>query len=88
MLYPTGRPAPAPPKATFTLASGQTITAPLAEEDEFSVTILDPLGARQSYLKDKVKVKIDNPISAHFNQLGKYTDAAMHNVLAYLQTLK
>ncbi len=88
MLYPSGRPAPAPPKAIFALASGQTITAPLVAEDEFSVTVLDPLGTRQTYAKDKVKVKIENPMSAHFDQLGKYTDAEMHNVLAYLQTLK
>jgi cytochrome c oxidase cbb3-type subunit III len=88
MLHPTGRPAPALPKATFTLASGQTIVAPLAGEDEFSVTILDPLGARQTYKRDAVKVKIENPLSAHFDQLGKYTDADMHNVYAYLATLK
>lgn len=88
MLYPSGRPAPAPPKAVFTLPAGQTITAPLAAEDEFSVTVLDPLGARQTYSKDKVKVKIEDPMSAHFSQLGKYTDAEMHNVFAYLQTLK
>ena len=46
------------------------------------------MGARQTYSKDKVKVKIEDPMSAHFTQLGKYTDAEMHNVLAYLQTLK
>jgi cytochrome c oxidase cbb3-type subunit 3 len=88
MLYPAGQPQPAPPKAIFTLPSGQTVTAPLAAEDEFSVTIYDPLGARQTYSKDDVKVKIDDPMSAHFVQLGKYTDAAMHNVYAYLATLK
>ena len=88
MLYPSGRPAPAPPKAIFTLPSGQTIVAPLAVEDEFSVTILDPLGARQKYSKDAVKVKIEDPISAHFIQLGKYTDSDMHNVYAYLAALK
>jgi cytochrome c oxidase cbb3-type subunit 3 len=88
ILYPSGRPAPAPPKAVFTLPSGQTITAPLAGEDEFSVTVLDPLGARQTYSKDKVKVKIEDPMSAHFAQLEKYTDAEMHNVFAYVQTLK
>jgi cytochrome c oxidase cbb3-type subunit 3 len=27
-------------------------------------------------------------LNAHYEQLGKYTDADMHNVLAYLQTLK
>jgi len=88
MLYPSGQPAPAPPKAIFTLSSNQTITAPLVAEDEFSVTVLDPLGARQTYPKKGVKVKIEDPMSAHFAQLGKYTDAEMHNVLAYLQTLK
>jgi hypothetical protein len=35
-----------------------------------------------------VKVKIENPMVAHFEQLGKYTDASMHNILAYLDTLK
>lgn len=87
ILYPGGRSAPAP-KATFTLASGQTIIAPVVAEDEFSVTILDPLGKRQNYSRDEVKVKIEDPLAAHFDLLGKYTDAGMHNVLAYLETLK
>jgi cytochrome c oxidase cbb3-type subunit 3 len=88
MLYPTGNPAPAPPRAIFTLPSGQTITSPLAGEDEFTVTVFDPLGARQTYQKEAVKVKIDNPLQAHFVQLGQYSDADMHNVFAYLDTLK
>jgi cytochrome c oxidase cbb3-type subunit III len=88
MLYPTGRPAPAPPKAIVTLASGQTVIAPLDAQDEFTVTVLDPSGARQTYQRDAVNVTIENPISAHFAQLGKYTDSAMHNVFAYLDTLK
>jgi cytochrome c oxidase cbb3-type subunit 3 len=88
MLYPAGQPAPAPPNAIFTLPLNQTVVAPLVAEDEFSVTVLDPLGARQTYSKAAVKVKIENPMSAHFALLGKYTDAEMHNVLAWLQTLK
>jgi cytochrome c oxidase cbb3-type subunit 3 len=35
-----------------------------------------------------VKFVVDNPLSAHVEQLGKYTDDDMHDVLAYLQTLK
>ena len=50
--------------------------------------VLDPAGARQTYEKSAVKFKIDNPMSAHFDQLGKYTDDDMHNVFAYLDTLK
>ncbi len=88
MLYPGGRPAPARPKATVWLPSGQTIVAPLASEDEFTIVILDPSGERQKYEKSAVKFKIENPMSAHFDQLAKYTDGDMHNVYAYLLTLK
>jgi len=88
MLYPSGRPAPSQPKAIFTLPSGQTIIAPLTAEDEFTVTVLDPLGTPRTYPRSAVKVKIDDPMSAHFVQLGHYTDSAMHNVYAYLSTLK
>ena len=88
MLYPSGRPAPARPTVTLTLASGQTLTGPLASEDEFTIVVLDPAGSRQAYEKSTVKFKIDDPMSAHFNQLGRYTDDDMHNVFAYLETLK
>ena len=92
MLYPTGGPGPGASqtqaRATFTLSSGQTVIAPVAAEDDFSVTVLDPLGARQTYQKSAVKVKIEDPLLAHFDQLGKYTDADIHNVYAYLESLK
>jgi cytochrome c oxidase cbb3-type subunit 3 len=88
ILYPSGRPAPSPPKAIFTLASGQIIVAPVTAEDEFTITVMDPLGNPQTYQRTAVKVKIENPMVAHFEQLGKYTDASMHNILAYLDTLK
>ena len=35
-----------------------------------------------------VKVKVEDPLSAHFDLLGKYTDAEMHNVYAYLESMK
>ncbi len=93
ILYPAGGGFGAPPaastaRATFTLASGQTVIAPVASEDDFSVTVLDPSGARQTYQKSAVKVKIEDPLNAHFEQLGKYTDADIHNVYAYLESLK
>jgi cytochrome c oxidase cbb3-type subunit 3 len=90
MLYPAGGFGSVQPqsRATFTLSAGQTVMAPVAAEDEFSVTVLDPLGARQTYQKSAVKVKIEEPLAAHFDQLGKYTDADIHNVYAYLETLK
>ncbi len=93
MLYPTaGRPAPPRPKVTVTLATGEMVSGPLASQDEFSIVVgeagTDKADTRKSYDKTAVKYKIDNPMSAHFDQLGKYTDADMHNVYAYLSTLK
>jgi cytochrome c oxidase cbb3-type subunit 3 len=89
ILYPAGQgPAGPTSRATFTLTSGQTVVAPVVAEDDFSVTVVDPLGARQTYQRSAVKVKVDDPLAAHFDQLGKYTDADMHNVYAYLETLK
>jgi cytochrome c oxidase cbb3-type subunit III len=88
MLYPSGQPAPAPPKVSFTLPEGQTVIAPLVGQDEFTITVLDPTGARRIYGRSAVKFKIDDPMSAHFDQLGKYTDKDMHDVFAYLETLK
>ena len=35
-----------------------------------------------------IKVMIEDPLAAHRELLPKYTDADMHNVLAYLVTLK
>jgi cytochrome c oxidase cbb3-type subunit III len=89
MLYPTaGRPDPARPKVTVTLASGKNISGRLGSQDEFTLVVLDPAGRRKTFEKDTVKFKIDDAMSAHFDQLGKYTDNDMHNVFAYLDTLK
>jgi len=88
MLYPTGNPGPTQAKATFLLPSGQNVVAPVVSEDEFSITVLDPTGARQTYQRNAVKVKVDDPLNAHFDRLGKYTDADMHSVYAYLESLK
>jgi cytochrome c oxidase cbb3-type subunit III len=89
MLYPSGQgPAAPTATATFKLPSGKSVIAPAVAEDDFSVTVLDPLGAPQTYQRSAVKVTVDDPLAAHFDQLGKYTDADMHNVYAYLESLK
>ncbi|MBV8730852.1 MAG: c-type cytochrome [Acidobacteriia bacterium] len=88
MLYPSGQPAPKPPTITLTLGSGETIVGSLTAQDEFTLIVQDAAGKQQTYGKTSVSFKIDDPLTAHFDQLGKYTDADMHNVFAYLNTLK
>ena len=89
MLYPTfGRPAPAPATLTVTLPSGETVSGPLVTRSEFRVALRDADGTERSWETGSVEFAIDDPISAHFDQLGRYTDQDMHDVYAYLTTLK
>jgi cytochrome c oxidase cbb3-type subunit III len=84
MLYPKN----AKSKVTVTLPSGQTVTGTLAYKDEFTVGMIGPTGAYQSWRMSDVKVKIDSPVDAHVALFSKYTDDDIHNLMAYLQTLR
>jgi cytochrome c oxidase cbb3-type subunit 3 len=88
MLYPSGRPASATPTVTVTLPSGEVITGKLAYNDEFTIALTDSGGWYRSWPHSAVNVRIDDPLGAHFDQLGKYSDGDMHDVFAYIQTLQ
>jgi cytochrome c oxidase cbb3-type subunit III len=83
-LYPRGAAA----KMTVTLPSGQTFTGKREFQDEFYVGLRDASGAYHSWPVSGVKVKVDDPSEAHVDLLAKYTDNDIHNLMAYLQTLK
>jgi cytochrome c oxidase cbb3-type subunit III len=91
MLYPAGRgrgTSAATPVATIKLPSGQTVSGKIAYRDEFLIAITDAAGYYRSWPTSQVTVTVNDPLAAHAAQLGKYTNDDMHNVLAYLQTLK
>jgi len=89
MLYPGGGRGgqASPAKATVTLPSGETVSGRLAFRDEFTIALRDTNGWYRSWQTRQVKFTVDNPLDAHADQVRKYTDADMHNVLAYVQTL-
>jgi len=84
MLYPRHAPA----TVTVTLPSGQTVSGKLAFQDEFTIGLTDEVGWYQSWPTSQVKYKINAPAEAHVELLGKYTDDDVHNLMAYLQTLR
>jgi cytochrome c oxidase cbb3-type subunit 3 len=98
MLYPTNGNAvplapgekrrPNPATATITFASGQSVSGPIAFRDEFTIAITDSAGYYRSWPTADVKVSVNDPLQAHADLLPKYTDADIHNLFAYLQTLK
>ncbi len=101
LLYPkeshnAAMPGPPPdPRAeksvTVTLPSGQTYSGKLDHLDDFSVSLTDSSGEHHAWLFDEekgIKVSVDDPLKAHEELLSQYSNADMHNILAYLETLK
>lgn len=89
-----GRGAAAPSRSQTTVAvtlpNGQTITGPLDRIDDFAVVLHDSTGAYRSFTRDgdTPKVVVTDPLKVHTDMLRTYTDTDIHNVTAYLVTLK
>lgn len=79
---------PVPTKVVVHLPSGQEMSGTLDHIDEFTVSLHDSAGWYHSFSRDKVKVDVHDPRAAHEALLPRYTDDDMHNLLAYLETLK
>jgi cytochrome c oxidase cbb3-type subunit III len=79
---------PAPTKVTVQLASGERVSGTLDHLDEFTVSMHDSAGWYRSFPPENVTVSVQDPRAAHEALLPKYTDQEMHDVLAYLETLK
>jgi cytochrome c oxidase cbb3-type subunit 3 len=84
MLYPKD----AKSKVTVTLPSGEKVSGTLAYRDEFVIGLRDENNTYRSWPTDKVKFTVDSPVDAHVEQFPKYTDDDIHNLMAYLQTLR
>jgi len=84
MLYPRD----VKNKVTVTLPSGETVAGTLEYLDEFTVGMRDATGTYRSWPVSAVKVKVDAPVEAHVALFPKYTDADIHNLMAYIQTLR
>jgi len=88
-LYPSGgRGGGAPPEATVTLASGERVTGRIRQMDDFDVSIVDASGLYHSWPRSRATVQIADPLKGHRERLAHYTDTDVHNVTAYLATLK
>jgi mono/diheme cytochrome c family protein len=83
-------PESAPITATVTLPSGETVSGKLEHMDDFSVSLIEAAGERRSFSRegDTPKVELHDPLEAHTELLKKYTDSDIHNLTAYLLTLK
>jgi mono/diheme cytochrome c family protein len=89
-LFPSlTRGGPKQVEVTVTPAGGRPISGSLVRIDTFNVSLRDSSGEYQSFRRTaNLKVEVRDPLAAHHELLDVYTDADMHNILAYLVTLK
>ena len=88
-----GAPAPAnsrPPRAIVTLASGDRIDGEIERLDDFAVALRLNDGSRRAWriVNGAPRVEVQDPLKPHRDLLRTYADADIHNVTAYLMTLK
>jgi len=78
------------PTATVTLPSGETFAGTIDHIDDFTISLRDSKNQFHSFTRngDTPKVEVHDPLQTHTDMLRKYTDADIHNVTAYLVTLK
>lgn len=86
-----GRPAEGKPvTVSVTLPGGQKVDGKLVHIDDFLVSLTLDDGRVRSFRRagDTPKVEVNDPMKGHRDLLPTYTDRAMHDVTAYLATLK
>jgi cytochrome c oxidase cbb3-type subunit 3 len=84
-LWPAARGAR---QATVTTPDGHTFTGTAIKLDDFDVSLRMANGDFHEWPMEKVKVKVDDNLGGHRALLPKYSDADIHNLTAYLVTLK
>ena len=91
MLFPMrGRGADNPYAVTITVtpASGPVLSGTLVERSDFYVTLRQADGTIRAVPTTGAKVVTANPLQAHIDLLDRITDRQIHDVVAYLETLK
>ncbi len=82
-------PPPVRARATVTLDDGEVVAGEVVQVNDFFITLSGPNGSRTiARDNEKPRVVISDPLEAHRQQMMKWTDKAMHDVTAYLVSLK
>jgi cytochrome c oxidase cbb3-type subunit 3 len=77
-------------RVTVTRLAGERVEGTLVRLDDFLVVLTRADGRQVSFARrgDVPQVEIDDPMQGHTDLLPVYTDADIHNVTAYLATLR
>jgi cytochrome c oxidase cbb3-type subunit 3 len=82
-------PRAAKPIGTVTLRNGTVVHGELLRNDPFDVVVRDASGHAHSWAVSEIShIQVDDPLRGHTALLSVYTDGDIHNVFAYLETLR
>ena len=81
-------PANVPQTATVRVDADTTVKGAVVYQDAFTISIRDSEGWTRSWPRDSVKVEMEDRLAGHRELLDRLTESDMHNVFAYLETLK
>lgn len=84
IVFPSG----ANPRLTIVDASGKKFEGEQVYADEFLISLRDASGWTHTWKRALVKVEMHDPLAAHIALLTTYTDENIHDLFAYLETLK
>jgi mono/diheme cytochrome c family protein/small nuclear ribonucleoprotein (snRNP)-like protein len=75
---------------TLTMANGQKLEGRLVTYDDFLVTFIDSEGTQRTIRRNDgvPKVEVHDPMKAHRDMLLTFQDSDIHNLTAYLVTIK
>jgi mono/diheme cytochrome c family protein len=74
---------------TVTPPSQPPVTGVLVQMDDFVVTLREPTGEYRTFRRTPgLKVEKNDPLASHVALLDTITDKQMHDLVAYLETLK
>lgn len=89
LLFPTLTRSNKQVEVTVTPPSGPPVSGTLVRIDNFSVSLRDASGDYRAFSRvSGVIVDVRDPLAVHHELLDQYTDQAIHDVVAYLWTLK
>jgi cytochrome c oxidase cbb3-type subunit III len=81
--------APKPVIVKVTLEDGESVSGTLVHIDDFNIALRDSDGTYHSWERTpQLRIERNDPYAAHDELLDKITDADIHNLVAYLETLK
>ena len=88
---PSTAPIPRPPiTAVVTMPSGERVEGRVEQIDDFTVTLTLADGRRRTIktFGTTARVELRDPLQPHKELLPIYTDTDIHNVTAYLASLR